>query len=70
MDNNKQTNFLDEVEKDLRHIMEEESHTYVGNVQDELVRYVRSKLIDSYKNGLKAGRFTSKSKPKPRGDQA
>ena len=64
MENNKHANFLDEVESDLKELLNE----YAKETGNEVMEYVRSKMIESYKNGLKSARFAGKSKSYPKED--
>lgn len=46
-------NYLDDVEKELRRIIET---TPQGRRTDAVVTFVKEKLIESFKNGLEAGK--------------
>ncbi len=64
MENNKHANFLDEVESDLKELLNE----YAKETGNEVMEYVRSKMIESSKNGLRSPGFTNKRKSYYKGD--
>ena len=48
--------YLDDVEKDLRDILDTSAEPEAQKRTDEIVKFVREKLLESYKNGAQAAR--------------
>jgi hypothetical protein len=58
--------YLSQIEKDIHQMFDETSDEYI---EQELVKYVKSKVLESYKNGLQTGRGGRKVKPRSRKEE-
>ena len=60
--------YLTQIEDDI-HQMLDGTPLEDEDEEQELVKYVKAKVIESYKNGLKAGRGRRKAKPRSKEEE-